>query len=409
VLAHRFQVTIEPSEVPSPSRRRDRYRASLKGEYASRRLLPFRFEDCGRFRTSCFVVVLLAVSLTMTSLTQADQLPSAWQHKAVGNSFSRQRTIPRVEHGYLFSFRPRILEGGGSNIFVRSLATGEEEQLTFWVNGASEIRIEDVSINGSGQIYVAGSLMRSGDLTVTSFVAGLDQTGTMTNFVDLGRYRPKRVCAPNDGTFWTFGQVLNGDSDFYRGQLLREYSADGRVLNAYLPVGKFPVLSRAEFGRTAVTLSCGDESVGLYLARPARWIEVAFSNRVAYKWRVAPAPAGTVTGMVLMGAHQVYASVARRTIGNDGQPVVPSSMYRLIVPTEEPQGQSEVPSSGGAPSDRLQSGDRPKASWAPLADVSDAAAGRVFLLGRDDQSLVYVGPRSPGADPTLYWVRPLSK
>jgi len=177
------------------------------------------------------------------------------------------------------------------------------------------------------------------------------------------------------------------------------------VLNAFLPSEKFPALAHLDFRHASAALACGDESVGLYLSKPARWVEVPFANPVANKWRIQPAPLGVLVGVALLGAHHVYASFAARTVGSDGLPETTGKLYKLTLPTD---GQDKPVASSvqaGAGGERLQSGNRAKANWTSLSDGS-SAAGKVFLLGRDEQSLVFAGGKTQGADPTLYWVRP---
>jgi len=108
--------------------------------------------------------VFLSQMLTGSSFAESKELPAPWRHEQGANAFSLNRTVPRVDHGYLFSFRRRLREGGGNNMFVRSLSTGQEAQFSFWIEGATEVRLEDAAMNGVGQIYLAGSYMRSGEI-----------------------------------------------------------------------------------------------------------------------------------------------------------------------------------------------------------------------------------------------------
>jgi hypothetical protein len=356
-------------------------------------------------------IALCCIWLSSATVAQSQHLSPTWQQKSYANSFSRQRTIPRVDHGYLLSFRHRIFDSKESNLFLRSLNTGSEQSLSFWIDGATEIRAEDAAVSSGGQVYVVGSLMRAGQLDLTNFVAAVDRSGNPPRVFDLGSFTPKRVCAANDGTIWAFGLTLGGHGEDGHGdRLLRQYSPDGRLLNAYLPNKKFPALASRGFRREAVSLACGDDSVGVYLARPPRWIEVQSSDSVAYKWRIQSAPPGIVTGVALMNSHELYATFATRTVGTDGKVNVASTLYQLNLPVDG-HGLSLLPSASnpltsGSPLGDLSSGGRPRGSWTPLIDDSDSRAGNVFLLGRDDQSLVYVGRKSEGLDPVLYWVRP---
>jgi hypothetical protein len=307
----------------------------------------------------------------------------------------------------MFSFRRRILDDSKSNLHVRSLATGDETDMTFWIKGASEIRVEDVAIGPAGQVYIAGSMMQPASPSLSNFVAAVDSSGNPSKVTDLGSYRPKRLCVASDGTFWTFGFGLGLTGvDGRGGRLLRQYSSGGSVLNAFLPSEKFPALAHLDFRRSSAALTCGDESVGLYLSKPARWIEVPFANPVANKWRIQPAPPGVLVGVALLGAHQAYASFAARSVATDGKPEMVGNLYKLTLPMDGEANSEATPVQAASGGERLlQSGSRPKANWTSLSDGTSAAK-KVFLLGRDEHSLVYAGGRKQGADPTLYWVRP---
>jgi hypothetical protein len=363
---------------------------------------PFQF-TAARVPISAFgLLVFLVMGVSQAN---SNNLPSAWQQKTLPQLFSPGNTLPRVDRGYMFSFRRKVANGNQSNIILHSLATGEKKELTLWIEGASEIQLEDVAVGPTGETFVAGSHTRAGDAALTNFVAEIDKTGTLVKLHDLGSYHPKRVCVGNDGSFWSMGLSNGGETeDGFGERLLRQYSPDGRLINAFLPSKKFPVLSRVDYKRSAVNLSCGDESVGLYVARPARWVEVDLKTSVVHKWRVQPAPDGRVTGLVLRGAHEVYATFVTRTMGSNGEPMVSSTAYKL----EVPQDHARASSPNNAPAvDRLQSDTRPKATWQPLtASSGGRTSTNRFLVGRDDQSLIYLGGRVQGAAPTLYWVRP---
>jgi len=404
VLGASFDVVVKQPKVPASVRHGDSVSVREKAG------TPFFGRICCKRRLSRGVrvasVFFLLCCLTVGAVAQSNAIPSPWQRKTEPGAFSRERSIPRVDRGYLFSFRRRILDDSKSNLLVRSLATGDETLMTFWITGASEIRVEDVAVGPTGQVYVAGSMMQPASLSLTNFVAAVDSSGSPTKVTDLGSYRPKRLCVANDGTFWTFGFGLGLSSAEGRGdRLLRQYSQGGSVLNAFLPSEKFPALAHLDFRHASAALACGDESVGLYLSKPARWVEVPFANPVANKWRIQPAPLGVLVGVALLGAHHVYASFAARTVGSDGLPETTGKLYKLTLPTD---GQDKPVASSvqaGAGGERLQSGNRAKANWTSLSDGS-SAAGKVFLLGRDEQSLVFAGGKTQGADPTLYWVRP---
>jgi len=349
-------------------------------------------------------VIILVIIASSISVAQST-LPLAWQQKEEPGAFSKQRTIPRVDRGYLFSFNRRLTGPSDNNLVVRTLATGVDRQIPFWINQASEIRLEDVAIGVSGELYVAGSMLQENQMSLVNFVAQLDDLGKPLKILNLGSYRPKRLCTGGDGTFWTIGFGLGLAHDEGRGEkLLRHYSFDGQLLNGYLPSEKFPALSHIDFRRNSVLLSCGNASVGVYLAHPARWIEIPYNQQVVNKWRLQAIPPGRATGLTLRGVGEAFASFSQRHRTDDGTLAISSNIYRLTLPVDGFEQSSGQGGTGSAA--RLQSGILPRATWGRLATNSSESSTKLFLLGRDDQSLVYVGPKVPGVDPILYWSRP---
>jgi hypothetical protein len=333
-------------------------------------------------RALWFCAVLIG-NFALNAFAQTTSLQAPWQKKAFGDAFSlAERIFPRIDHGYLLSFRPTIQRASHGDIVLQSLVTGETRQLTFWFGGASEIHIAAASINKAEErVYVAGSYVRQADIAVTDFIAELDLTGHIVRTFGLGLYRPRRICAADDGTLWTLGQVLNenGEDSGAASGMLRNYSVNGQLLNAYLPGSEFPVVSRNIAKKSRVFLSCGDESVGVYLGPARRWIEIPFGGGAAQQWQIEPPQsAPTMTHLTLLGKGTVYASFRNRE----------SSASNAIY--------------------GINRGPNGEVRWTRISQklrVGAKAVGKV-LMGRDGPSVVYLERTSSELNPTLYWSKP---
>jgi hypothetical protein len=208
--------------------------------------------------------------------------------------------------------------------------------------------------------------------------------------IDLGSYTAERVCSAANDTFWTFGQQLDGEgvASRFAYDMLRNYGYDGKLLRSYLSRSTLPA-SILDFHPTGsvfgsgvdyAALSCGVESVGLFMGRPVRqWVEVDMVSGTLQHWNVDALSGGSFTGLTLVNKHMVFASVLMSR----------SFASPSVAPTRGLAVLSIRPGDAGA-------------SWAPVADPgSQPTFAR--LLGRDGTSLVHLrGFQSP-VSPVLYW------
>jgi hypothetical protein len=214
----------------------------------------------------------------------------------------------------------------------------------------------------------------------------LDAAGNLVAVHDLQEFTPERVCSTKDGGFWILGQdwPLEQQRRYF---LLRRYNTAGLFVQGYLTqVGKLDSPNyRVIQGRSrdAAFLTCGDDSVGVYLQRTGGflWCEVDLATGKVAVHKVTILPRSVPTGMALFASGVVYASFRQMTKqGVAVQLGPPLGMYKLNMGS-------------------------PQASWQPIAPTSDGKAYST-ILGRDGAYLVHLkGPKGPAADPTVYWTQ----
>jgi hypothetical protein len=329
------------------------------------------------------------------ALAQSPVLSPPWQQQAMGG-ITPQRTIPKIEHGYLLQFMPHVKDGPAAGmIHWNSLATQRQGDLSFWLPGASEIWLNDVGATPDGNILVAGTYAESGQNSVNNFLAWVDPAGTILQTVNPGSYEPERVCATNDGNIWTLGQDWGAQADY---NMVRKNSSSGEVLGSFLSRLSFPRVSfdlgtythsqpahpvQTPPGRTY--LVCGNASVGAYVGPALTWFEISLMDGSSQRFHVPPpAPFSWITGIALRQPHEVYASFDTRIQSESvGPSLRQRGLYALSV-----RGQA--------------------ANWEPFdgsVGPAEAAGGFARLDGRDGPNLVYARNKTVSADgsPVLFW------
>ena len=320
-----------------------------------------RFRWCLR---RCPLLLILLWSNTFV-LGQNRLSTAPLKRDRIRNMISIERSFPRMENGYVFSFRPSVRQAGEDDLIVASPAKGQDYQLGFSVPGMSETRISDVSVGPEGQVYIVGSAIKAGDVTVRGFLSNLDLTAHgSTVFFD--EYKPERVCVAGDGTLWVLGQPLNAELANTPSGMLRNYTAQGELRSEFLPALNFPVVARNVGKRSQIFLSCGEESVGVYLGPARLWVEIAYGEVLAEQRHVDPPQSSVMSRLVLVHKGEVLASFRDRL--PDGQLGRVNHFYRLSM-------------------------DRSPVSWESINGGETSNASNVparGLLGRDGDSVVYL-------------------
>ena len=327
------------------------------------------------------------------STAQQGKLPDPWRQNSFAIGWTADRTIPKIDHGYL-EFSRRILRKGPERdaIHLNSLADGRAQDIPFWLNGAAVIWVDDVAIAPDDSLIVVGSLSPDAKRAV-NFMSHVDGAGHSLATVNMGTYEPELACVEVDGSIWTLGQDWGAERSDISYPMLRNYSSSGQLLQSYLvndtiPPIKLNLSTRLHGLGSApgrVFLQCGKNSVGAYIGPARLWAEVSLANHSFQAWNVALPSAGNVTGLALTGEHAVYCSfkAANKTIYTRG-------FFKLNLG----QGKS--------------------ASWEPVPGavsftaIDGSLSAPVALAGSDGASFVYAKwpDNNQESKGTLFWVKP---
>lgn len=335
-------------------------------------------------------VALLVVSGTADGLSQMNGLPTPWQHKVFALNMSGYRSVPKVDHGFLLTWKWAIRVAAQNHaIQLNSLADGSTEEIAFWIGGASTIWIDNVAVSPGQRIIVVGSFLRPYTRKAANFMAGMDLDGHNLQIVDMETYEPELVCAEKDRSVWTFGQDWGAERSDVPYSMLRNYSPDGRLLKSYLPNDTLPPvrlnfstrLRRMGGASGSAFLRCGDESVGAFIGPVSTWAEVQQGDGTLQTWKVKPPAVGRVTGLALLGRHKVYCSFKTQ------KSVFVRGFFSLDL-------------------------SRPSlATWVPIdgtlsfIGAAQESSPIIAVVGDDGPNLVYVQVAAdfPKSDPVFYW------
>lgn len=295
----------------------------------------------------------------------------------VTGAFSRQRTFPEASNGYLFSF-VRSPQPGAANIVLTSLDSGVRTEVTFAVEGAASLQLEDVSVTANQRVLVAGLLTRSDTGRKETFLAATDFTGNTVWRSNLGTYFPQRLCGAVDGTVWVLGHDMKKEISKHDYDLLRTYSADGQFQHSYFSRRnlRLSVDGIMNLGHDApALLSCGDQSVGMYLGTASipLWYEVQLATGTVQQLFVKHRENYRISGMSLTSKGTVFASF--QSVRNNKS----AGLYTLVSAASN------------------------NADWVPVSGPNVTHVAR--LLGGNGTSLVYVQQQIPDADGPVVQVK----
>jgi hypothetical protein len=322
-------------------------------------------------------------------MADSSVLPKPWQQKAISYDWVPGQTIPKIDHGSIVIHRRIVVdEMQNDALYLKSLADGTEHRLPFWLNGASVIWINDLAIASVDRVFIVGSFSRASNEPIVNFMAESDMTGHVVRTVDMGSYEPELSCVSSDGSLWTFGQDWSAERSDISYSLLRNYSSTGRLLASYLPSDSLPPaklnystrLHRLGGTPGRIFLQCGEQSVGAYIGPLRTWAEIDLGDRTSHTWLMTLPSAGRITGLALLGEHQVYCSF------RGWKAVFVRGVFKLTL-------------------------DEPKvAAWEPVSgmveylNISGKSRPARFVYGADGPNLVYVDVDSNKL--MFSWVRP---
>ncbi len=319
----------------------------------------------------------------------SEGLPAPWQQKPVSIPMIPGHTIPKIDHGYILFAQWIIVNGVQQGaLYLKSLADGTERRPSFWLKGASLIWVNDLAITSDGKLFVVGSFLPSTGQAPINFLAQSDLMGHTVTAVDMGTYEPELACVAGDTSIWTFGQDWSAEGSDIPYSRIRNYSSTGRLLGSYLSSDSLPAarlnfstrLHRMGGARGRIFLQCGNESVGAYIEATRTWAEIDLANRASQVWQVKQPSAGYVTGLALLGRHELYCSFKGQNA------VLVRGFFKLDV------SQPKV------------------ADWEPIPgmveylSITQKPPQPTSVIGTDGSSLVY--QRLESDKHMFYWVKP---
>jgi hypothetical protein len=268
-----------------------------------------------------FVAIIVGGSGSRDVLAVSNGFPAPWQQEAVSIPMIPGHTNPKIDHGYILFARWIIVDGVQNGaLYLKSLADRTEYLPSFWINGASIIWINDLAVTSDRKLLVVGSFSRSTDHAPVNFLAESELSGRTLETVDTGTYEPELACVTADGSIWTFGQDWSAERSDIPYPLMRNYSSTGQLLGSYLSSDSIPParlnfstrLHRFGGAPGRIFLQCGDQTVGAYVETTRTWAEIDLAPKTLHIWQVRHPASGHITGLALLGRHELYASFKGR-------------------------------------------------------------------------------------------------
>jgi hypothetical protein len=286
-----------------------------------------------------------------------------------GPGVNAERTPPPIEsYGYLLSF-----SRGSRPIQFVLTPLGTANNKTISLASSTSPVLEDASVTPNGDIVFVGSYSRSDSGLHSNFLAEINPTTTAVVFTkDLGSFSAERSCATADGQLWVLGQdfsyEISGSGSPY--DMIRSYTASGEFTRSYVNRQLLPSDTILDFHSDSnknAFLTCGTSSVGFYVVVQGAgyWNEVDVTTGALTNAQTNVPPARRITGLTLLGPHNVYASI----VGNDSQ----RHVYHLT----------------SAPNTETQ-------SWRIIKTGFETPGGALRVLGSNNGALVYLVPSGPG-------------
>jgi len=220
-------------------------------------------------------------------------------------------TVPRWENGHILAFQeaqeqfPEVVVMNSDGTVV--------SRVRMTLSDATKTTVRDVARSRNGIVAVTGTAYGPGG-TVVPYIAWIDQSGQITQVLRSTPFAATKLVFGSDGTLWAVGREYLSDLKTPQTfDVLRRYTADGRVLQKMLPNTTFAKKRNPAVGKPYVVVS--EDRVGVYSAVSGDYIEVSFAGKILGKWQVVDEAVGRVGGVALTKSNQVYVSVILRGAG----------------------------------------------------------------------------------------------
>ncbi len=227
----------------------------------------------------CIALASVPGCLLGADAVSIERLPVPEKTVAVSWNFGDQPT-PRWQQGML-------LGHGAEDGDV--VAVGRDGQMKMhakiWPEGAQRVSLQDVTVSPSGEFVAAGSAMDAAGAW-SAWLAWLDRGGRVVKYVTLNPAAAVGVTFAPDGTLWALVRVHDDSfNDLRDYDMLRHYSAGGRLLGAALARGSFAY--GGTYPAWSPCLTVTTDRVGFLSNRTDEWIEVSpESGKLLLRWRL---------------------------------------------------------------------------------------------------------------------------
>lgn len=231
-------------------------------------------------------------------------------------------TFGRWSGGVLIAVQDRFSNGPGIRVIERD--GRETARFTLELPGASHYKLYDntsVARGPDGTLAVTGHLCD--DAGPTSFLAILSPEGQTKSVARLKRFSPQSMTVAADGAIWVVGYEITDHPDDrdYSQHLIRRYSAEGKLVDSFIPWSTVRTPPRTHIAPMRSILASASDRVGWYAPSIQTYVEFSLNGSVI-NW--TKTPEHSTSEMISVGLCDdagLFVSVAR----NAGQPTRPSS------------------------------------------------------------------------------------
>ena len=248
-----------------------------------------------RTYTNLSIICLISC---FTSTSQANDLTTSQSRKAsFPGAFESGNISPTWgEGGLIVQTLSSVMEGTSksqSTLVIYDRNGAKSQTGPIWIEGASKVRLNSVTINSKRQILTGGHAIAADGNTI-GFMMLTDITGKPKLNIAMTPYAPEKVCFGADGSLWALVLLIDMDGSG-RGKdypLLRQYSADGKLIRAILPRSRFtvdlpPAVSNSGGGE--VLMQSNRNTLGVFFGHSNLWVEVDSAGQIS-EWTVKPLP-----------------------------------------------------------------------------------------------------------------------